>query len=252
METTAAKQAREKSVNPAALSAGLSAALSSAISTPERHLPPAPAPQARSAPEHKSIGYGMPCSHCRAYYPADMHVCPICKSPDRISPTEPAAHAPSVVQPASQPALQLTTGAHITGTQIVATQITGTQIAGTQIGDDRERFLKELKSQAFASHTQINAAATFRCVLEHQHSGASEPAAVCHSCYGEARQQADRLEAALHMDAREAAKIVYDAVWADTSDPNSTYLNAATALLSELRKRAGVGLLLGANQPLAH
>ena len=252
METTAAKQAREKSVNPAALSAGLSAALSSAISTPERHLPPAPAPQARSAPEHKSLGYGMPCSHCRAYYPADMHVCPICKSPDRISPTEPAAHAPSVVQPASQPALQLTTGAHITGTQIVATQITGTQIAGTQIGDARERFLKALKSQAFASHAQINAAATFRCVLEHQHSGASEPAAVCHSCYGEARQQADRLEAALHMDAREAAKIVYDAVWADTSDPNSTYLNAATALLSELRKRAGVGLLLGANQPLAH
>jgi hypothetical protein len=146
-----------------------------------------------------------------------------------------------------QPASQLTTGA-----QVVATQVVGTQITGTQIGDDRERYLKELKSQAFASHTQINAAATFRCVLEHQHSGASEPAAVCHSCYGEARQQADRLEAALHIDTREAAKIVYDAVWADTSDPNLTYLNAATALLSELRKRAGVGLLLGANQPLAH
>jgi hypothetical protein len=123
---------------------------------------------------------------------------------------------------------------------------------GGQIDDDRERFLKELKSQAFASHTQINAAATFRCVLEHQHSGATEPAAVCHSCYGEARQQADRLEAALHMDAKEAAKIVYEAVWADTSDPNTTYLNAATALLSELRNRAGIGLLLGANQPLAH
>ena len=123
---------------------------------------------------------------------------------------------------------------------------------GAQIDDDRERFLKELKSQAFASHTQINAAATFRCVLEHQHSGATEPAAVCHSCYGEARQQADRLEAALHMDAKEAAKIVYEAVWADTSDPNTTYLNAATALLSELRNRAGIGLLLGANQPLAH
>ena len=123
---------------------------------------------------------------------------------------------------------------------------------GAPIDDDRERFLKELKSQAFASHTQINAAATFRCVLEHQHSGATEPAAVCHSCYGEARQQADRLEAALHMDAKEAATIVYEAVWADTSDPNVTYLNAATALLSELRNRAGIGLLLGANQPLAH
>ena len=229
METTAAKQAREKSFNPAALSA--------ALSTPERHLPPGPAPEVRSAPEHKSIGYGMPCSRCRAYYPADMHVCPICKSSDRVSPTAPAAHAHSVASAAAQPASQLTTGA---------------QITGTQIDDDRERFLKELKSQAFASHTQINATATFRCVLEHQHSGATEPAAVCHSCYGEARQQADRMEAALHMDTKEAAKIVYDAVWADTSDPNLTYLNAASALLSELRKRAGIGLLLGANQPLAH
>ena len=212
METTAAKQAREKSVNPAA------------ISTPERRVPQASAPGLPS--EKKAIGYGMPCSRCHAYYPADMHVCPICKSPDRVSPTEPVTHS----MPSAVP--------------LPAT--------GAQIDDDRERFLKELKSQAFASHTQINAAATFRCVLEHQHSGATEPAAVCHSCYGEARQQADRLEAALHMDAKEAAKIVYEAVWADTSDPNVTYLNAATALLSELRNRAGIGLLLGANQPLAH
>ena len=229
METTATKQAREKSLNPVAIS--------TTLSTPERHVPPRPAAEVPSALEHKSIGYGMPCSHCRAYYPADMHVCPICKSPDRISPTEPAAHAHSVASAAAQPASQLTTGA---------------QITGARIDDERERFLKELKSQAFASHTQINATATFRCVLEHQHSGASEPAAVCHSCYGEARQQADRMEAALHMDAKEAAKIVYEAVWADTSDPNRTYLNAASALLSELRKRAGIGLLLGANQPLAH
>jgi len=212
METTAAKQAREKSANPGSLS------------TPERRMPQGSAPGVPS--EKKAIGYGMPCSRCHAYYPADMHVCPICKSPDRVSPTAPVVHsmASTVPQPAT----------------------------GAQIDDDRERFLKELKSQAFASHTQINAAATFRCVLEHQHSGATEPAAVCHSCYGEARQQADRLEAALHMDAKEAAKIVYEAVWADTSDPNVTYLNAATALLSELRNRAGIGLLLGANQPLAH
>ena len=212
METTAAKLAREKTVNPAALSA------------PERRAPSGSAPGVPS--EKRAIGYGMPCSRCHAYYPADMQACPICKSPDRVSPTEPVAHsmASAVPQPAT----------------------------GGQIDDDRERFLKELKSQAFASHTQINAAATFRCVLEHQHSGATEPAAVCHSCYGEARQQADRMEAALHMDAKEAAKIVYEAVWADTSDPNTTYLNAATALLSELRNRAGIGLLLGANQPHAH
>jgi hypothetical protein len=155
-----------------------------------------------------------------------MHVCPICKSPDRVSPTAPAAYSMTSTVP--QPA------------------------TGAQIDDERARLLKEIKSQAFASHSQINAAATFRCVLEHQHSGATEPAAVCHTCYGEARQQADRMEAALHMDAKEAAKIVYEAVWADTSDPNTTYLNAASALLSELRKRAGIGLLLGANHPLAH
>jgi len=193
-------------------------------------MPQGSAPEVGLAPEKKAIGYGLPCLRCHAYYPADMHVCPICKSPDRVSPREPVAYSTDSAAP--QPASQLTTGA--------------------PIDDDRERFLKELKSQAFASHTQINAAATFRCVLQHQHSGATEPAAVCHTCYGEVRQLADRMEAALHMDTKEAAKIVYEAVWADTSDPNRTYSNAASALLSELRKRAGIGLLLGTHQPLAH
>jgi len=209
MESTAARQAqiKDKSVNPAALP------------TSARHVP------GISAPEKKSIGYGLPCSRCHAYYPADMQACPICKSPERVPANGPA---PSRNSAAAAPATSV------------------------QIDDDRERFLKDLKSQAFASHTQINAAATFRCVLEHQHQGSSEPAAVCHNCYSEARQQADRMEAALHMDPKEGAKIVYDAVWANTSDPNQTYLNAARALLSELQKRAGIGLLLGANQPLAH
>jgi len=213
MESTAAKPARDKSPNPGALN------------VPERHLPHRSAGDISATAEKKVIGYGLPCSRCHAYYPADMNACPICKSPERVSPNAPVIHSmPSgTTQPASAP-----------------------------IDDDRERFLKELKSQAFASHTQINAAATFRCVLEHQHTGATEPAAVCHTCYSEARQLADRLEAALHMDTKEAAKIVYDAVWADTSDPNSTYLNAANALLAELRQRAGIPMLHGGNQPLAH
>ena len=42
------------------------------------------------------------------------------------------------------------------------------------------------------------------------------------------------------MDLKEAAQIIYDAVWADPSDPNKTYQNAAGALLAELRKRAGM------------
>jgi hypothetical protein len=217
MESSATKQAREKSVGAAAPVA-------------EKGMPPASVSKGGQPLEKRAVGYGLPCSHCHAYYPSDMHVCPICKSPERVTPTTPVMHVTAPTPPAAA----------------------APTITEAQIDEERERFLKELKSQAFASHNQINAAATFRCVLDHQHSGATEPAAVCHNCYSDARQQADRLEAALYMDTKEAAKIVYDAVWADTSDSSKTYLNAATALLAELRKRAGIGVLLGSHHPLSH
>src|SRR6202162_5398261 len=116
METTAAKQAREKSVNPAALSTQ---------PAPERHMPHGSAPGIPS--EKKAIGYGMPCSRCHAYYPADMHICPICKSPDRVSPVAPVVY--SVASTVPQPA------------------------TGAQIDDDRTRFLREHTQPAFVSHT---------------------------------------------------------------------------------------------------
>jgi len=214
METRGAQAAKAK------------VASASVTSNPERHAPiPGPTPSVPAPQERKLSGYGMPCAKCRLYYPADMVVCPICKSPERVSPTDLASAVPVAPVAAQTPA---------------------------DLQEERERYLKELKSQVFASHKQINAAATFRCALDHNHNGNVEPAAICHTCYGELRQLADRLEAALHMDVKEAAQIVYTAVWADTSDPNRTYINAANALLSELRKRAGVGLLLGPNQPLAH
>jgi hypothetical protein len=62
----------------------------------------------------------------------------------------------------------------------------------------------------------------------------------------------DLLEAVLHMDLKEAAQVIYDAVWADTSDSTKTYQNAAQALLGELRKRAGIKTVLGRMQPLTH
>jgi hypothetical protein len=210
METRGTKQVKEKSTLP------------SAITTADLQSPRfSPA-----SPDLKAVGYGLPCSNCRAYYPADLDTCPICKSEERVSPR--AVQARPVASVVANPA------------------------PGAALEDERERFLKELKSQAFASHTQINPAATFRCVLEQNHATEYEPAAVCHSCFGDLRQQADRLEATLHMDVKEAAQIVYAAVWADTSDPSKTYINAAAALLGELRRRAGIGLLLGSNQPLAH
>lgn len=182
------------------------------------------APDANAA--QKGAGYGLPCSKCRAYYPADLDACPICKSAERVSAAAVAALpvVPAAAAPQSSASLE----------------------------DERERFLRQLKSQVFASHTQINTAATFRCVLEHNHDGDFEPAAVCHTCYGDARQLADRLEAALHIDVKEAAQIVYNAVWADTSDPSKTYQNAAAALLTELRNRAGISAVLGPNRSFTH
>ena len=215
MESTGTKQAREKVVNPDAVKVAVA---SSAILGAPQPVRSALAPNV--AMEHKMIGYGLPCANCRAYYPSDMHACPICKSQERVSAVSTGQAPNSVAAPQSDEAKLLS--------------------------EERER-LRELKAQIYSQP-----AATFRCALDQKHNGTVEPAAICHSCYGDVRQQADRMEAALHMDGKEAAKIVYDAVWADTSDPNKTYLNAAAALLSELRQRAGIGLLLGGNQPLAH
>ena len=213
MQNTGTKQAREKSAD-----AGAAAALNMATGASQHQRT-----IAGVAMDHRIIGYGLPCANCRAYYPSDMETCPICKSHQRV----PAAAAPKLPSAASS---------H--------------DDAAKMLNEERER-LRELKSKIYASQPAVPAA-TFRCALDQKHNGDAEPAAVCHSCYGDLRQQADRMEAALHMDTKEAAKIVYDAVWADTSDPNKTYLNAAAALLSELRKRAGIGLLLGANQPYSH
>lgn len=151
-----------------------------------------------------------------------MQACPICKSQERVSATAAPAEPASPTTPQAEEAQRLS--------------------------EERER-LRELKSQIYASHAQVPAT-SYRCALDQNHSGNVEPAAICHSCYAAARQQADRMEAALLIETKEAAKIVYQAVWADTSDPNKTYLNAAAALLSELRRRAGIGVLLGPNQPL--
>jgi hypothetical protein len=54
------------------------------------------------------------------------------------------------------------------------------------------------------------------------------------------------------MDLIEATRVVYEAVWSDPSDPSKTYQNAAGAILTELRKRAGISVVLGPFQPLTH
>jgi hypothetical protein len=176
----------------------------------------------KAAPQR--AGYGLPCAKCKLYYSASLAACPVCSSPERVSPV-------SLAAPASSVTAERTPDPKV-------------------LEEERERFLREFKSQIFPNQMQINATESFRCSKEESHVGAFEPAAVCQDCYDQLRARVDLAEAALLIDPKEAAQLVYDAVWSDPSDPSKTYRNAAQALLNELRRRAGIPTVLGPFQTL--
>ncbi len=176
----------------------------------------------------KISGYGLPCAKCHLYYPADLDVCPTCKHNERVSPVV-AKVPPKVAQAAGEP---------IPDTSVVE--------------QEREEFLRQFKSQLLEAHAGVANAAESVCKFEEHHSGDSAPAEICQACYERLQERVDIFEATLHLDLKEAAQIIYDAVWADASDPGKTYQNAASALLTELRKRAGMTTVLGPFQPLSH
>jgi len=105
---------------------------------------------------------------------------------------------------------------------------------------ERERFLREFKIQLTTFQRSERSTRLHCCIKEENHQNGPVTAAICLECYDHLQERVDVLEAVLRMDLKEAARIVYDAVWADPSDPTKTYENAANALLTELRKRSGV------------
>jgi hypothetical protein len=178
----------------------------------------------------KSSGYGMPCANCRLYYPASLEACPACNGKERVS---------SNIAPATQmPA----TGASAPDTGMIEQE---------KLEREREEFLKQFKSQLLEAHADV-ASTPAVCSLGEHHTQSPESASICKPCYDRVQERVDVFEAALHIDLKEAAQIVYDAVWADPSDPSKTYTNAASALLIELRKRSGVSSLLGPFHPLGN
>ncbi len=181
---------------------------------------------------HKSSGFGMPCANCRLYYPANLDICPACNSKERVSPNV-AAAAVLPAQPAADSVPEIAA------------------IEQERVEQEREEFLKQFKSQLSAAHAEV-ANSPALCALGENHSDAADPASICKPCYERLQERIDVFEAALHIDLKEAAQIIYDAVWADPSDPSKTYTNAASALLSELRKRSGVSSLLGPFHPLGN
>ncbi len=182
---------------------------------------------AKSETAHKPIGYGLPCSKCHLYYPADLDSCPTCHHNERVAPVVPKI-PPKVASAVADPVPDM-----------------------SAIEQEREEFLKQFKSQLMEAHAEVASASGSLCTLVEHHSEEAAAAEICKPCYERLQERLDVSEAALHMDLKEAAQIIYDAVWADPSDPSKTYQNAANALLTELRKRAGMSSLIGPFQPLA-
>jgi hypothetical protein len=176
----------------------------------------------------KLAGYGLPCAKCRTYYPADLKSCPVCKTSERVEATATAA-APAVA-PATEPSPD-----------------------PAMLEQERERFLREFQAQMGNARMPSASGVPAKCLRAENHT-ADEPgsAVVCQDCYEQLQERVDVLEAALHIELQEAAQIVYDAVWADPSDPSKTYENAAHALLTELRKRSGVVPTFSNLQPSWH
>ena len=181
-----------------------------------------------SGSPRKTSGYGLPCSKCHLYYAADLDACPTCKSKERVSPIAPKL-PPKVAQPADE-----------------------TVPDSAVVEQEREEFLRQFKSQLMEAHAEVMSAPESVCKFTEHHPGEPGAAEICNACYERVQERLDVCEAALHIDLKEAAQIVYDAVWADASDPGKTYQNAASALLGELRKRAGITTVLGPFQPLSH
>jgi hypothetical protein len=200
---------------------------------------PVPAPEtAPAAPKPHRSAYGLPCAKCGMYYEAGLPACPICKSPERVS-------AKSAVE---LPGMQ---AAQISPTQSLPQDFLDGAPDAAALEAERERFLRELKTKLYQPPVKLHSGDA-TCALESGHMDAPGQAEICRACYEHAQQCADHMEAVLHMDLKEAAKIVYDAVWADTSDPDRTYLNAAHALLNELRNRAGISATQGAPNKYSH
>jgi hypothetical protein len=193
-----------------------------------RRMDPSAAPGTELNYNRKSSGFGLPCVKCHLYYSADLDSCPTCHTTERVSPV-----APQIPPKLAQAEVE-------------------TVPDGEVIEHEREEFLRQFKSQLFAAHAEVASAPATACTVGEHHAGEPAKAEICKHCYDQLQERMDVCEGALHMDLKEAAQIIYDAVWADPSDPSKTYQNAAIALLTELRKRSGLTTLMSPFQPLAH
>src|SRR5581483_7687116 len=104
----------------------------------------------------KHAGYGLPCANCKTYYTADLTVCPVCNSPQRVSPV---AAFPKIA-----PAEQLPDP--------------------KQIQAERERFMTDLNGQMVATPlSPEQATPANHCARPEKHPGSPVPAEICRTCF---------------------------------------------------------------------
>ena len=89
------------------------------------------------APRPRRVGYGLPCAKCHKYFPADLEVCPICKSRERV---------PAVVASAV-----LAVKVPVAAGQISAESTLDT----TQLEQKAEELLEEFEAPAFTALDEI-------------------------------------------------------------------------------------------------
>jgi len=119
----------------------------------------------RDAKAPQSSGFGMPCSNCRLYYPANLDVCPACNSRVRVSP-----HAVPTV-PKVQVAAESSPDSAV-------------------VEQEREAFLKELASQISPAPAEV-ALSNAVCSLENHHVQGAEAASICKPCYDRLQERVD-------------------------------------------------------------
>lgn len=188
--------------------------------------------------------YGLPCVKCKAYYASDLPACPICKCTERVPAQGAEVKSAKVLKKASGGVLQRALRSFINHDSNPAHK---QRRLAVHSDEDGKSFLLESNLLLCANPDESDAGAGSSCILDENHNTQHESASVCLSCYQQLQEKLARTEAALLMDFREAAQVIYEAVWADPSpvEPSRTYQNAAQALLKELRHRARMVRLLG-------
>jgi hypothetical protein len=204
---------------------------------------------AHALKRQRQVRYGLPCVNCKAYYASDLPSCPICKCAERIPATE-AESTQTLNKPQGgvlQPALR--SFINLGSPRACREKM---PLAG-RLKEGASSFLVESKLLLCTNTDEVNTGIRSPDILAENHNTQDESGLVCLS-YDQLREKLAHTEAALThaeaallMDLREAAQVIYEAVWADPSpaEPSRTYENAAQALLNELRHRAGMVRLLG-------